>query len=116
MESTKSVNSGVPVGPPVYRGAPLAKETVKPPVVRQSVKEEKRRTADEWGDTLCVCLYCGIVFVAEFIAEKSVKVHLLKARDIFRGVKCPYCFLERKVERSEYRLLIGPIRAPRIER
>lgn len=79
--------------------------------------EEDRITDPSRGDSLAVCLYCGVVFVAEMVATDIMALATLTARDVFRGQKCVYCLKNRpETEDSEYRLVIGPLMPPVIEK
>lgn len=68
------------------------------------------------GDTLAVCIYCGVVVIAEMVATDVLGLDRLKARDVFSGIKCVYCFKSQAptLESSQYRLVIGPLTPPRI--
>lgn len=79
----------------------------------RSAKEEALITDPKRGDTLCVCIYCGVVFVAEMVVDDLLQLDKLKARDVFSGQACVYCMKNQSgVTRSEYRLIIGPLTPP----
>lgn len=83
----------------------------------RSQKEEELITDPARGDTLCVCIYCGVVFVAEMVADDILGLEKLKARDLFSGQKCVYCFKHQvETAHSQYRLIIGPLRPPLMEK
>lgn len=82
----------------------------------RSALEEDLVTDPSRGDTLCVCLYCGVVLVAEMVADDILALDKLKARDVFNGQPCVYCFKTRpETKSSQYRLIIGPLRPPMME-
>lgn len=77
----------------------------------RSAKEEALVTNPSRGDTLCACIYCGVIFVAEMVANDILALDKLKAREVFAGQKCVYCFKNQpSAEHSQYRLIIGPLR------
>lgn len=81
-----------------------------------SAKEEALITDPKRGDTLCVCIYCGVVFIAEMVVLDILKLDQVKARDVFAGQPCVYCNKSNpKLQRSEYRLVIGPLKPPLME-